>query len=667
MRSGITRKVTIMIAIFAIVICIGVGGISLLLSSMSMTEEAEKALGEMAQLGSEKIEIIVANRLALLEEVANRPMVKVMNFASQQEALKNDVERMGYLDMAIVTPSGQARYILSGDSADLADRSYVQKALAGETNISDVLISKVTNSAVLMYATPIIKDGKVIGALIGRRDGNALAEITNEMGYGENGYTYITNDKGIVVAHPNNEFVMTQFQPIEAAKTDAKLQPVADAFTKILANKTGVGSYTYKGENLYYAYHPIEGTNWTIVSTALSKEVLSGVMKLLMTLMLVVAVTIVIAVVCAFFLARSIAQPIVKLTQIVNRQANLDFTKVQTHEFDKIEKRKDEIGSMTTALFSMSENVRELLNNVTNTAEQVSATSEELTATSHQSAKASEEVAQTITEIAKGATDQAKNTMDAAGALNNLSKEIANNQKSTEALAGASVQIAQLVNNGLKVVAELSQKTRENAVASEVVYSSIQMTNESSAKISEASSMITTISEQTNLLALNASIEAARAGEHGRGFAVVAEEIRKLAEQSRNTTTIIDEMVSKLQKDAETAVEKMKESNVIVMEEEKSVEHTRETFDQIANAINESERMVNLINHTSLKMEENKMVVLGNIDTLSAVAEENAASTEEASAAIEEQTASAEQIADASQDLAEMAQSLQEMIRKFKI
>ena len=667
MRSGITRKVTIMIAIFAIVICIGVGGISLLLSSMSMTEEAEKALGEMAQLGSEKIEIILANRLALLEEVANRPMVKVMNFASQQEALKNDVERMGYLDMAIVTPSGQARYILSGDSADLADRSYVQKALAGETNISDVLISKVTNSAVLMYATPIIKDGKVIGALIGRRDGNALAEITNEMGYGENGYTYITNDKGIVVAHPNNEFVMTQFQPIEAAKTDAKLQPVADAFTKILANKTGVGSYTYKGENLYYAYHPIEGTNWTIVSTAVSKEVLSGVMKLLMTLMLVVAVILVIAVVCAFFLARSIAQPIVKLTQIVNRQANLDFTKVQTHEFDKIEKRKDEIGSMTTALFSMSENVRELLNNVTNTAEQVSATSEELTATSHQSAKASEEVAQTITEIAKGATDQAKNTMDAAGALNNLSKEIANNQKSTEALAGASVQIAQLVNNGLKVVEELSQKTRENAVASEVVYSSIQMTNESSAKISEASSMITTISEQTNLLALNASIEAARAGEHGRGFAVVAEEIRKLAEQSRNTTTIIDEMVSKLQKDAETAVEKMKESNVIVMEEEKSVEHTRETFDQIANAINESEKMVNLINHTSLKMEENKMVVLGNIDTLSAVAEENAASTEEASAAIEEQTASAEQIADASQDLAEMAQSLQEMIRKFKI
>lgn len=667
MKSGITRKVTGLIVLFAIFICVGVGGVSILLGQKSMTEEAEKALSEMVFLGAEKIEILSSSRMQLLQEIANRPMVQRMSFPEQQGALKNDVERLGYLDMAIVSPTGQARYVLSGDEADLADRSYVQKALAGEVNISDVLISKVTNSAVLMYAAPIMNNGKVVGALIGRRDGNALAEITNEMGYGENGYTYIINDKGITVAHPNSEFVMTQFQPIEAAKTDAVMQPVADAFTEMLANKSGVGSYTYKGEELYFAYQPIDGTKWTLVSTALSEEVLSGVTKLFMTLSLVIAVILAIAVVIALLLAKSIATPIVKLTQIVNKQAGLDFTKNESHEFDKIQNRKDEIGLMTTALFSMSDNVRELLTNVSSTAEHVSATSEELTATSHQSAKASEEVAQTVNEIAKGATDQAKNTMDAVGALNNLSVEIENNQRSTQDLANASEQIGLLVETGLKVVGELSQKTKENAVASEVVYSSIQMTNESSSKISEASGMITSISEQTNLLALNASIEAARAGEHGRGFAVVAEEIRKLAEQSRNTTTTIDEMVFKLQKDAETAVQKMKESSAIVAEEEKSVELTKETFDKIAHAIRQSEQMVNLINRTSLKMEDNKKIVLGNIETLSAVAEENAAATQEASAAIEEQTASAEQIADASEDLSEMAQNLQEMIRRFKV
>ena len=667
MKSGITRKVTLLIVLLAVLICVIVGGISIFISGQSLTHEAEVALAAETKLGSEKIDIIVDNRLLLLQEIANRPSTLSMDFKTQQESLKGDVARLGYLDMAIVSLTGQATYVTSGDTSDLADRAYIKKALAGEVNISDVLISKVTNSAVLMYAVPIVKDGRVVGALIGRRDGNALSEITKEMGYGERGYAYIINHLGIVVAHDNRDMVMDQFQPIEVAKTDQKLLPVAKAFESMLENKSGVGSYTYNGDDLYYAYHPIEGTNWTLVNTAFKAEVLSGVQNLFISLLTIIAGVVVLASIVAFFLAKSIAAPIVGLTQIVNRQAMLDFTKDETKNFSKIENRKDEIGQMTKALFSMSDNVRELLINVTSTAEQGSATSEELTATAHQSATASEEVAQTVNEIAKGASDQAKNTMDAASALNRLSKEIENNQKGTQDLSTASAQISQLVSSGLSVVSELAQKTKENAVASDVVFSSIQKTNESSSKISEASGMIASISEQTNLLALNASIEAARAGEHGRGFAVVADEIRKLAEQSRITTTTIDDMVSRLQKDSETAVQKMQESGVIVKQEEKCVELTKETFDQIASAIKQSEKMVGIINQSSIEMESNKSHVMGNIDTLSAVAEENAASTEEASAAIEEQTASAEQIAEASEDLSEMAQSLQAMIRKFKV
>ena len=482
---------------------------------------AETSILDSTRIGSEEINIIVNNRLLILQEIANRSELKTMNFMMQQSALQAEVERLGYLDMGIVTKTGQVQYVLSGDTADLADRAYVQKALAGEVAVSDVIISKVTNTAVLMYAVPIYSGDRVIGALIGRRDGNALSEITDEMGFGDEGYAYVINDKGIVVAHNNREFVMTQFQPIEAVKSDASLKTLATAFEEMLKNKAGIGSYTYKGDALYNAYAPIEGTNWTLVSTAMKSEVLSGVNSLLFTLLLIVGIVIILSILVALVLAKSIANPIIALTKIVNKQASLDFTDNDTQSFAKIEKRKDEIGTMTQALFSMSRNVRELLVNVSHTAEQVSATSQELTATSHQSARASEEVAQTVTEIAKGATDQAKNTMDAADALNVLGKEIESNQKSTNDLSAASAKINTLVKTGLTVVSDLAKKTSENAIASEVVFNSIQKTNESSNKISEASSMIASISEQTNLLALNASIEAARAGEHGRGFAVV--------------------------------------------------------------------------------------------------------------------------------------------------
>lgn len=667
MKKGLTKRIILLIVSFSILLCVIIGGISVVISSSSMIKSAEETLQETASLTAERIQTLVDNRIQVLSEISNRSEVQTMNFQMQQSSLQADVERLGYLDMAVVSKKGEATYILSGDKADLSDRSYIQKALNGEANVSDVIISKVTNSAVLMYAVPIIKNDRVIGALIGRRDGNALSEITDEIGFGKSGYSYVMNTKGVVVANPDRELVMTQFNPIDAAGADAAYKSLAKAVQDTISKQNGITDYTLKGTDYISAYASVPNTNWIVSNTALKSEVQSVAADLFFSLVFVVVAVIIFSIIISIILAKSITKPIIALTHIVNKQASLDFTQEDEAKFEKQLKRNDEIGSMTSALFSMSQNVRELLINVSETAEQVSATSEELTATSHQSARASEEVAQTVNEIAKGATDQAKNTMDAANALSSLGDEIENNKSRTINLSKASEEMGSLVKVGLAVVTELGEKANQNANASSVVFTSIQKTNESSSKISEASGMIASISEQTNLLALNASIEAARAGEHGRGFAVVADEIRKLAEQSKETTAIIDQMVSLLKNDAETAVQKMNQMNEIVKEEQISVVKTRETFGQISEAIKRSEEMVSLINETSLHMEESKIRVMNNIDTLSAVAEENAASTEEASAAIEEQTASAEQIADASEDLSEMAQTLQTLIQKFKV
>ncbi len=667
MKKGLTRNITLFIALFAVLITMISGGVSIFMSRNAIQGEANRALSEMTSLGAEKITDAISSRLLILQEIANRSRTQSMDWATQQSSLKTDIERLGYLDFAVVSLKGEAHYILEGDKLDLSDRTYVQKALAGEANVSDVLISKKTNSAVLMYAVPITNNGKIVGALIARRDGNALFEITDDMGYGEEGYAYIINSDGVTVAHPNRDLVMQQFKPIEASKTDEAFVPVAKVFQKVLDEKSGISQYTYKGVPLLYAFEPIEGTNWFLVNTATEEEVFAGSAKLVRTLLLISFVIVLIAVIISWGLGLSIANPIVKMTAVVNKQASLDFTKIEDPILVRLAQRKDEIGLMTTSLFEMSENVRTLLVSVSDTAEQVSATSEELTATSNQSATASSEVAETINDIAQSAGSQAEYTSEAAGQLKALSDEIKTNMQQVERMAMNTQEIRAMIDDGLSVISQLSQQAAKNNEASEVAFNSIIRTNESTAKISDASQMITSISEQTNLLALNASIEAARAGEHGRGFAVVAEEIRKLAEQSRSTTATIDQMLSSLNVDAKTAVNRMQESEELVKEQANNINVVKRTFEEITSAVINSEEIVLTVGDSSERMEGLKTQVSDRILSLSSLAEENAASTEEASASVEEQTASSIEIASASEDLAKMAQGLQEMISKFRI
>ncbi|MBP2028129.1 methyl-accepting chemotaxis protein [Acetoanaerobium pronyense] len=665
MKKGLALKIAVYIGIFVISIALITGSVSVFMSRNYMIREAEIGMSQVTHLGAEKIELAIKYRLDILNEIAERDRTQTMDFDIQRESLLDDVKRLGYLDMAIVDLNGQARYILEDNIADLSDRDYIKRALSGEATVSDVLISRVTNSAVLMYAVPIKENGRVLGVLLARRDGNALADITNEMGYGETGYAYVINDKGVTVAHPNRELVMEQFQPIEVAKTDSKFAPVSDLFNKILSERQGISSYTFDGAVLYAAFEPIDGTNWFLVITANQSEVLSGVLNLTRVLIYIILGLLTLSIFIAFALGKSLAKPIISLTEIVKRQSNLDFSEIDSKSSNYLTKRKDEIGLMATELISMSKNVRDLLINVSDTSSNVSATSEELTATSQQSASASEEVAQAVNEIAKGASEQAGNISEASSSLDSLGQDIESNKVKSNELLESSNEISNLVNSGIEVVTDLGEKTKDNSNAAKVVFESILKTRESSQKIGEASSLITSISDQTNLLALNASIEAARAGEHGRGFAVVADEIRKLAEQSRNTTTTIDDMVEKLKVDAEVAVQKMEEAGKIVKLQEDSVVKTRETFEGISSAIKNSELIVNEISGSANDMNLKKENIMSNIEMLSAVSEENAASTEETSAAIEEQTAAAQEIANASSELSEMAQSLQDMIRRF--
>ena len=660
--KSIKTKLVIYFSALILVASIFVGFISIRNASKAVVEEAETGIKAVADSSARTIDGRVEVQEQVLDVIAGMPDVQSMDWDKQKPILLRQIEKAEFADLAIVTLDGKATYS-NGSIVELGEEDYVKKALSGESNGSDLVMSELTNNLSIMYASPIENKGKIVGALIGRRDGTVLSDAIEDITYGEKGYAYIINDEGTMVAHRERDRVLNQYNPIEEAKDDKSQESVARLFETMISEKAGVSEYKINGQDLYAGFAPIEGTNWILAITADSDEVLSTIPKMRNGIMISVAVILLVSVGIIYFIGNAISKPIILAVKHSEKIASLDFSQDVPKEF--LEK-KDEIGSLSKGFQRLTDSLRQVLKEIDESSERVAATSEELTATTQQSAAAAEEVSKTTEEIAKGASDQAFNTERGASRAVLLGEVIEKDLYQMEELNVSSQQVSLVVDEGLKEIENLSKITEESNTATKEIYEVILKTNESSGKIGQASNVIASISEQTNLLALNAAIEAARAGDAGRGFAVVAEEIRKLAEQSSTSTMDIDKIVNDLQENSKNAVTTMERVAVIADQQSHSVIQNKNKYMGIAKSMKEAENSVSLLNTSSEEMDKMKDEILSNLENLSAIAEENSAATEEVTASMEEQSAAIEEIAIASEDLSNLAQDLQTVIGRFK-
>ena len=511
------------------------------------------------------------------------------------------------------------------------------------------------------YSKPVFDaSGQIVGVVGMDFNLNELQKYIEGQVVMEEGFMRILSNTGIVVAHKSFSRV-GDF----SGELDENGQGV---YISVIQNGEIYTSVEYSAaidQNTFKSLAPIKvgGIYWTVGTILTEKEIMAESNERILMMILVALIILAIVSGLIVFRANSISKSLLKVTDIAENVADLDIRNAVPKDLIN---REDEVGVLANAFERILESLRIFMNMNMKSVQVLSENASSLTDISKESAETADQISKTIEEVAYGAGEQAKDAETAVESITYFGTLIEEEQVELVNLNKATDLVDELKEAGVKNIEDLVKKTQQNKSSANEITEVILNANESAVRIVEASLMIKSISDQTNLLALNAAIEAARAGEYGRGFAVVADEIRKLAEQSNQFTEEIEIIINELKNKTEQAVVTMKDMNHVVEEQGISVENTKEQFDGIATAIETTKAIIAKLNKSGQLMEEKKSQIIGNIENLAAVTEENSASTQEVNASVEEQTATIMQIADATESLNELVVEMKENINKFK-
>jgi PAS domain S-box-containing protein len=308
-----------------------------------------------------------------------------------------------------------------------------------------------------------------------------------------------------------------------------------------------------------------------------------------------------------------------------------------------------------------------LLSEVNNSVEMVSSTSQELASSAEEMNASTEQVSAAIQQISRGAQNQAAQVDETAKVMAEMASSVEAVSAKSESARSAATTASDGALKGKDTVDATIKKMKEIAKVVEESAEVIAVLGKRSEEIGEIVDVITNISDQTNLLALNAAIEAARAGEQGRGFAVVAEEVKNLAEDSREAAERIAKMIKEVQQETGKAVEAMHRGTKEAAEGMEMVDNTGRAFSEISGAIARTADEASDIAQFMVKQKDGAQRAAKSVDGIASIAEETASSAEESASSTEELTASMEDLTARAQTLSEMAVNLQRVAEQFKI
>ena len=422
---------------------------------------------------------------------------------------------------------------------------------------------------------------------------------------------------------------------------------------------SGFDYVKYEGNDYLFSYHIFNG--FMLAALVPQSEILVNLTPIQFITILMVAISIVLSALIALTMSSTITSRIKKLMHTLERFADGDLTANVNL------KCKDEFSVLAGSTNHAMENIRELIAETGTLSGEVQNTANVVTSNAQSLVSASRDITYSIGEIEGGLTQQAADTQSCMNQMEILSDKITQVSENSESISAISKETQAIVADGITVVQKLSTNASETEQATgEIINSTadLQSATDSIVLIVDA---INQIADQTNLLSLNASIEAARAGDAGRGFAVVADEIRKLAEQSADSANQIRTYVEDITNRTTVAVSYAEKSRTAVNAQLAQIARTVELFHSIDNQVTVLTDNLNNILSGIEEIQQTKHGTLQSIESISAIAQQTAASTQEVTANVNLQLASLEDFSERAEELIQVSNQLTEAISKFTV
>ncbi|SLM32344.1 Methyl-accepting chemotaxis sensory transducer with Cache sensor [Desulfamplus magnetovallimortis] len=525
---------------------------------------------------------------------------------------------------------------------NIKDRDYFIAGKSGKTVIGKPIASRATGNPVVVVSIPLkTLKGYFFGVfgMVLKLDtlSNKLASIK----IGDTGYPYMVNAEGIIIVHPNKDFLF---------KLDLKSVKGMERLTeRMMAGESGVEEYVFKEKYKIAGFAPIKTTGWSIGVAQDLDEFLEGVHDMMTYNLIIAAITSIIVFIIIFVSALYITKPInaaVKGLEDIS-EGDGDLTK-------RLEvSSKDEIGMLSVSFNAFIDKLHKMIKDITQGVETLSLSATELSTISGQMTTGAEQTAKNADAVSVAAEEMTSNMTSASAAMEQSSTNL---NSVTTAAEEMNATINEIAKN-----AEQARAISDSAVL-KVSDSTAKMNQlgEAAQAIGKVVETITEISEQVNLLSLNATIEAARAGEAGKGFAVVANEIKELAKQTSVASMEIKEKIEDIQKSSSSTLSGIGEISKVIQE-------VNEIISTIATAVEEQSLTTREIVENIAQASTGVQEVNENVGKSAVVADEITKDIENVNISAGEMAQKSHRVNESSESLSTLAGELGEMVGRFKI